>query len=122
MTPEQFTAKWRGCTRTERSASQEHFLDLCNLLDVPGPQDEDRHGDFYTFEKNVLKLDGRRGRADVWRSPFTTLAIAETSDTRRQENAKRTLHRNFESSPLATNQTEKSRRIGTVGEGKTSTV
>jgi hypothetical protein len=67
MTPEKFTTKWRGCTRTERSASQEHFLDLCVLLGVPTPQDEDRHGDFYTFEKTVLKLDGRPGRADVWR-------------------------------------------------------
>ena len=67
MTPEQFIAKWRGSTRTERSAAQEHFLDLCDLVDVRKPQDEDRHGTFYTFEKNVLKLDGRPGRADVWR-------------------------------------------------------
>ena len=67
MTPEQFTTKWRGCTRTERSASQEHFLDLCVLIGVPTPQEEDKHGGFYTFEKSVLKLGGRPGRADVWR-------------------------------------------------------
>jgi hypothetical protein len=28
VTPEEFIAKWRGSTRTERSAAQEHFLDL----------------------------------------------------------------------------------------------
>lgn len=67
MTPEAFIAKWRDATRTERSAAQEHFLDLCALLDVKKPQEEDRHGEFYTFEKSVLKLDGRPGRADVWR-------------------------------------------------------
>jgi hypothetical protein len=32
MSPEEFIAKWRGTTRTERSAAQEHFLDLCALL------------------------------------------------------------------------------------------
>jgi hypothetical protein len=37
MSPEEFIAKWRGTTRTERSAAQEHFLDLCALLDVPKP-------------------------------------------------------------------------------------
>ena len=58
MTPEIFIAKWKGSTRTERSASQEHFLDLCELLEVKKPQDEDPHGTFYTFEKSVLKLDG----------------------------------------------------------------
>jgi hypothetical protein len=67
MTPEQFIATWRGSTRTERSAAQEHFLGLCELLEVKKPQEEDPRGAFYTFEKNVLKLDGRPGRADVWR-------------------------------------------------------
>ncbi|MDA8230845.1 MAG: class I SAM-dependent DNA methyltransferase [Magnetospirillum sp.] len=67
MTPEQFIAKWKGSTRTERSASHEHFLDLCDLLDVKKPQDEDSHGEFYTFEKSVVKADGRPGFADVWR-------------------------------------------------------
>ena len=42
MSPEEFIAKWRGTTRTERSAAQEHFLDLCALLGVPKPADVDR--------------------------------------------------------------------------------
>ena len=32
LTPQQFTAKWRGVTLKERSAAQEHFIDLCRLL------------------------------------------------------------------------------------------
>jgi hypothetical protein len=59
--------KWRGCTRTERSAAHEYFLDLCDLLEVKRPQDEDRQGAFYTFEKSVKKPDGRPGSADAWR-------------------------------------------------------
>lgn len=67
MTPEAFIAKWRASTLTEVAASQSHFIDLCALLEVPAPSDADLHGDEYTFEKNVLKLDGRPGRADVWK-------------------------------------------------------
>jgi hypothetical protein len=37
MTPDQFITKWQANTRTERAASQEHFLDLCALLDEPTP-------------------------------------------------------------------------------------
>ncbi|MEO0035661.1 MAG: putative methyltransferase yeeA [Pseudomonadota bacterium] len=67
MTPEQFIERWRGTSRSEQSAAHEHFLDLCELLDVSKPQELDRRGDFYTFEKPVLKADGRPGRADVWK-------------------------------------------------------
>jgi hypothetical protein len=66
MTPEQFRDKWRGTTRTERSAAQEHFLDLCALLGVPKPADIDRHGTEYTFEKSVRKIGDTQGFADVW--------------------------------------------------------
>jgi type II restriction/modification system DNA methylase subunit YeeA len=64
MTPEQFIDKWRGTTRTERSASQEHFLDL---LGVPKPAEVDRHGTEYTFEKATRKIGGTAGFADVWK-------------------------------------------------------
>ena len=67
MTPEQFIERWRGTSRSEQSAAHEHFLDLCELLDVSKPQELDRRGDFYTFEKPVLKAGGRLGRADVWK-------------------------------------------------------
>jgi hypothetical protein len=32
-----FVDKWRMSRRSERSASQEHFLDLCELLHNPKP-------------------------------------------------------------------------------------
>jgi hypothetical protein len=67
MSPEEFIAKWRGTTRTERSASQEHFLDLCALLGVPKPADVDRHGTEYTFEKSTRKIGDTAGFADVWK-------------------------------------------------------
>jgi hypothetical protein len=35
MTPQDFIAKWRLVNVTERSACQQHFLDLCDLLVQP---------------------------------------------------------------------------------------
>jgi restriction-modification enzyme MmeI-like protein len=67
MSPEQFIAKWRGTTRTERSAAQEHFLDLCDLLGVAKPGDVDRHGSEYTFEKSTRRIGDTAGFADVWK-------------------------------------------------------
>ena len=67
MSHEEFIAKWRGTTRTERSAAQEHFLDLCAVLGVPKPGDVDRHGTEYTFEKSTRKIGGSAGFADVWK-------------------------------------------------------
>ncbi len=67
MTPEQFIEKWKASTRTEKSASQEHFLDLCELLEVPKPGDVDPHGAEYTLEKAVKKPGGGSGSADVWK-------------------------------------------------------
>lgn len=66
MSPEEFIAKWRGVTRTERSAAQEHFLDICQLLGVPKPADVDRHGTEYTFEKSTRRIGDTQGFADVW--------------------------------------------------------
>jgi hypothetical protein len=33
MTPAAFAQTWAGNTRTERAASQEHFIDLSRMLD-----------------------------------------------------------------------------------------
>src|SRR3984893_641198 len=67
MSPQDLIARWRGTTRTERSAAQEHFLDLCALLGVPKPADLDRHGTEYTFEKSTRKIGDTAGFADVWK-------------------------------------------------------
>ncbi len=69
MTPEDFIAKWRGVELPEISASQSHFNDLCELLEIGKPIDEDPKGKWFTFEKAVPKggKAGGSGHADVWR-------------------------------------------------------
>jgi len=66
MTPTEFIAKWQANTRAERAASQEHFIDLCRLLDEDTPN-TDPSGANYAFEKGASKATGRDGWADVWR-------------------------------------------------------
>jgi hypothetical protein len=66
MTPTRFIDKWRSSELKERSASQEHFIDLCHMLGVETPADADREGTFYTFEKGAPKTGGGDGFADVW--------------------------------------------------------
>ena len=51
----------------ERSASQEHFIDLCHLLDEPTPAEADPSGDTYCFERGARKDTGGDGWADVWK-------------------------------------------------------
>lgn len=66
MNVPEFQAKWRDVTLKERSAAQEHFLDLCHLLGQPTPAQADAHGAWYTFEKGAQKTTGGQGFADVW--------------------------------------------------------
>jgi hypothetical protein len=66
MTPQEFVAKWKKANLSERSAYQQHFLDLCDLLDQPKPATADPDGAFYTFERGVSKTGGGKGWADVW--------------------------------------------------------
>jgi len=37
MTPQEFITKWQRANLSERSACQQHFLDLCELLAQPKP-------------------------------------------------------------------------------------
>jgi len=67
MTPEVFIDKWRKNTRTEKSAAQEHFLDICELLGVEKPGDVDPDGDWFTFEKHIAIDADKKGFVDVWR-------------------------------------------------------
>ena len=73
LTPAAFVAKWKRAKLSERAASQEHFLDLCRLLEQPTPAEHDPTGSEYTFEKGItitipggLNLRGESGFADVW--------------------------------------------------------
>ena len=67
MTPGEFIAKWRASELKERSASQEHFIDLCRLLGEPTPADADPTGERYCFERGARKDTGGDGWADVWK-------------------------------------------------------
>ena len=67
MTPGAFIAKWRAAELKERSASQEHFIDLCRLLDEPTPAEADPTGDWYCFERGARKDTGGDGWADAWK-------------------------------------------------------
>ncbi len=67
MTPYEFINKWKASTLSERSASQQHFLDLCELLGEPKPADVDPSGESYCFEKGARKDSGGEGWADVWK-------------------------------------------------------
>ena len=67
MTPGEFIAKWRASELKERSASQEHFIDLCRMLGEPTPAEADPAGDRYCFERGVRKDGGGAGWADVWK-------------------------------------------------------
>lgn len=66
MTPQEFIAKWKKAQLSERSAAQQHFLDLCELLGQPKPAAADPEGAWYTFERGVHKTGGGEGWADVW--------------------------------------------------------
>ena len=61
-----FVARWQRSTLTERSAAQQHFLDLCAVLGQPTPAGADPDGTHYTFEKGARKTSGAGGWADVW--------------------------------------------------------
>ncbi len=67
MTPGAFIAKWRAAELKERSAAQEHFIDLCRLLGEPTPAEADPSGERYCFERGARKDTGGDGWADVWK-------------------------------------------------------
>ncbi len=67
MTPHEFIKKWKPVALTERQTAQEHFIDLCRLVNHPTPVEEDPSGERYCFEKGALKSSGTPGFADVWK-------------------------------------------------------
>ena len=67
MTPGEFITKWRASELKERSAAQEHFIDLCRLLGEPTPAEADPTGEHYCFERGARKDTGGDGWADVWK-------------------------------------------------------
>lgn len=70
MNAQEFVAKWRRVELTERSAAQQHFLDLCEVVGHPKPAELDAEGRWFTFERGAAKQGGGRGWADVWKRGF----------------------------------------------------
>ncbi len=66
MLVHEFQTKWRNIALTERSAAQQHFLDLCRVLGQPTPAEADPAGQWYAFEKGLTRAGGGQGFADVW--------------------------------------------------------
>ena len=80
MTIQEFIAKWRKVELKERSAAQEHFIDLCNVFGHPTPAAADPTGESFCFEKGAAKHGGlpaadgagrRLGFAHVWKRGFS---------------------------------------------------
>jgi type II restriction/modification system DNA methylase subunit YeeA len=67
MTPSAFIRKWKATNLKERSAAQEHFIDLWWLLEEQTPAEADPDGAWYCFERGASKLTGSDGWADVWK-------------------------------------------------------
>lgn len=65
MTPQAFIAHWQNNKITERAGAQQHFNDLCDLLE----QDKPRDAENYTFERGA-KIQGGQGWADVWKRGY----------------------------------------------------
>ncbi len=68
--PQQFINKWEKSKLKERAAAQEHFIDLCHLLQHKTPAEEDPEGTWFTFEYGMKKTTGTAGFADVWKKGF----------------------------------------------------
>ena len=61
MTPQQFIAKWQRANLSERSACQQHFLDLCELLE-PAQAGRGRPGGHLVHLRARRAEDRRRRR------------------------------------------------------------
>ena len=70
MTVADFIAKWQHHELKERSAAQEHFLDLCRLVQHPTPAEADPGGTWFTFERGAARATGGDGWADVWKKDY----------------------------------------------------
>ncbi len=61
-----FVRRWSQSALREQQGAQGHFIELCHLIGHPSPTEFDPAGTQFTFEKQVIKADGKPGRADVW--------------------------------------------------------
>lgn len=57
---EQFIAYWSAAGASERSNSQRFLVELCDLLDVPRPDNHPKHGYFFEYPVTEHHVDGSR--------------------------------------------------------------
>jgi hypothetical protein len=76
ITVNDFIRKWHAVELKERSAAQEHFLNLCRLLGEPSPAEADPTGDFYCFERAPQR------RAAAKAGPMSGSAVTSAGNTR----------------------------------------
>src|SRR5438552_12528468 len=70
LSAQDFVAKWRKTDLSERSAVQQHFIDLCRLVGHETPAEYDPGGQSFAFEMGVDKTAGGQGWADVAKLGF----------------------------------------------------
>lgn len=70
MTPQEFVTKWKRVTAREKQTYQEHFLDICQLVNHQTPNDYDPTGTRFAFEMGATKTSGGQGWADVAKLGF----------------------------------------------------
>ena len=70
-----FVARWQRSTLTERSAAQQHVLDLYAALDEPTLAVSDSAGASYTFEKGMRESSGGSGWVEMRACPSSTSPI-----------------------------------------------
>ncbi len=66
ITPRDFVTRWAQSQLREQQAAQSHFNELCEMVGYKTPTQLDPEGKFFTFEEQVTKATGGKGRADVW--------------------------------------------------------
>lgn len=72
ITPHEFVAKWKNSELKERSSYQEHFIDLCRLVNHQTPAEMDPNGSFFTFEAGAAKMGGGKWIAGAWIDKIAT--------------------------------------------------
>jgi hypothetical protein len=70
MNVSQFVAKWREVELTERSASHQHFLDLCSVFDHPHPVRQIPLVKTSRSKTGAAQHSSGKGWADVWKRGF----------------------------------------------------
>jgi type II restriction/modification system DNA methylase subunit YeeA len=70
ITPQEFVSKWKRVTAREKQTYQEHFLDVCQLVNHQTPNEYDPTGTRFAFEMGATKTTGGQGWADVAKLGF----------------------------------------------------